>query len=121
MFPPQFMLTFCVLLLSVITGLNLYFSNAGKESLFKSALITSFASVVVGGILMFAFYDITFLMFVICGCLVMFLGAHIVYATTLILKEKRKSLKMDDEVMGAVSYVTDIVGVWKHLFEEEQK
>lgn len=70
---------------------------------------------------MFTFYEITFWMFMVCGVLVMFLGAHLVYATDLILREKRKSLKMDDEVMGAVSYVTDLVGVWKHLFDDEQK
>lgn len=56
MFPPQFMLTFSVLLLSILTGLTLYLSNIDRHLNFKSALLTSLGSAIVGGILMFTFY-----------------------------------------------------------------
>lgn len=30
-------------------------------------------------------------------------------------------MRTDDEVMGAISYVTDIFGVWKHLLDDQEK
>jgi FtsH-binding integral membrane protein len=119
MFTPLTMLTYCVLYLSVITGLTLYLSNVDKQVNFKTALITSGFSILMGGILMLVFYEITFIKFLICGVLVAFASTYLIYATTLIFESKRKSIKMDDETMGVISYYSDFFSVGKHLFQRD--
>lgn len=76
-------------------------------------------SILMGGILMLVFYEITFIKFLICGVLAVFASAYLIYATILIFELKRKSIKMDDETMGVISYYCDFFSVGKHLFQSD--
>lgn len=117
MLPLQSMLTFCVIVLSIVTGLTLYLSNADKHINIRSASITSLISMLVGGILMLIFYEITFVKCLMCMFCGAFVAAYLIYASHLIYEDRRKNIKMDDEIMGVISYFTDIFNVAKHLFE----
>ena len=78
------MLTFCVICLSIVTGLTLYLSNAYKHINLKSASITAFVSMVVGGTLMLIFYEITLVKCLMCMFFAGFVAAYLIYASHLI-------------------------------------
>ena len=71
---------------------------------------------VVGGALMLIFYEITFVKCLMCMFFGGFVAAYLIYASHLIYEGRRKSIKMDDEIMGVVSYYCDLFSVGKHLF-----
>lgn len=78
------MLTFSVICLSIVTGLTLYLSGADKHINIKSASITCLSSIIVGGILMLIFYEITFTKCLMCMFVGGFVAAYMIYGTHLI-------------------------------------
>ena len=115
--PAQSVMTACVLYFSIVTGLTLYLSNCEKKVNLKSASIVALSSVLVGGILMMIFYEITFVKFFLCSIGASFVAAYLIYYTYLLYEERRQSIKLDDQVMGIISFYTDVFSVVKHLFD----
>lgn len=120
LFPPHSVLTSCILYLSVITGFTLYLSNCEKHVNIKNASITALASMLVGGVLVMVFYEISLVKFLLCSIGGSFVSAYLIYSTHLLFEDRRQSLHLDDEIMGVVSCYTDVFSVIKHLFDGDQ-